>query len=757
MKEQRERLVNDTVEANLGKVEGTQSRFVDMGFVSPVLDEPTDYAGNFINAVKAGTEVITSSSKYKTKQIAEVADAAIAATTDWGIDSLEINEAIDPDTNLPFTPHQKQVESVRRWEKRKQDLASSEVSKEYAEAYIKQLSSSIVKSTSALFTLEAKNIRENDVSDWGQRFMEGKVPQETYRQATASLGMTVPEQSANLLKFGTKAVENATNSFYTKNDAFKEHITELAKQKEISGVFTEKHPKVAEIMSEEGKTYEEAKQIAIRLAVYEETIDENPSIELLKAVKNLKELHMQGDANTPLIGTLQTGEALNASKAITTALAAHTQYNAIDKYDPTRMSLDDMENKLTANSIDGKALSSATKARLTNTVQTVMDRDMANLWQGTATPENISRLNNMLSLNQGNKTLMNRYKEAFKITMDGLVASQEVDTMSTINYISDRVGADRGTNSAIWGLMNSMPRWQTAILAKELGASANDLEMLVASFDEQDYDDNGIIKLQGVSKNQASSMLLDADEIVREMPIMQGDYKRYLNLTATMMLIADRTGNVDKDLLKEQMLNASTHNVGTPLEDFGMTEGFRLPNSYVKSIALNAKAPSLVATATLMAVEVNNLETLKAQGFPVRTSHYYDDEGKVLERERIDWGQVDTRWVQVAPGRFDFRIQSGDVMKDFQISDDLIMDNIKAAKQRATVASRKRERDKSHNLTGTVSDAAKKRKIEYDLSMQVKKQNRAKLQEEAEAKGERGPDRTYGRVTESIIEWITGD
>jgi hypothetical protein len=290
-----------------------------------------------------------------------------------------------------------------------------------------------------------------------------------------------------------------------------------------------------------------------------------------------------------------------------------------------------------------------------------------------------------------------------------------------------------------------------------MGASANDLEMLVASFDEQDYDDNGVIRLQGASKKQSAAIFEEAREVIDEMPIMQGDYKRYLNLTATMMLIADRTGHVDMELIKEKMLSASTYNVGTPLTDFGMKEGFRIPNTYKKSIALNAKSPTMVATATLMAVESNNLATLKAQGFPIKTTFYYDDEGTVLERERVDWGQVDTRWVQVAPGRFDFRIQSGDTMKDFQISDDLIVNTIGEAQKRATVAARKEERSRTHVLNSVVSEAGKQRKIEYDLKMRAITAKRAKKQAEAEAKGERGPEDKYGIVTEAIIKWLNED
>lgn len=757
MKEQRERLVSNAVDANLGIVEGTQSRFIDMGFVAPVVDAPEDYAGNFINAIKAGTQAIESSDNYKINKAAESSSGEIEAENQWGNDWKEINEAVDPETNSLYTPQQKQIAAVQKWELIKQSLKESGKSAEYADSFYKKYSSSVTLATRTLFTQETANVRINNESDWAEKFTKNTVSQDEYRAAMANNGMDVVTQSKNMLKFKTDAIKDASVGYYAKQDAFAEHITELQYTKKASGVYSEDNKEVKQLM-EEGLTYEQARDSAIKKDVFEESKEINPSLILLKSIVDLNALSMKGEPNNKLMTTLKTAEVTAARKAIASAVTVQRQFKDIDSFDVTKNSLTNMEDRLTAGAIDGNALSASAKARTESKVTSVMDRDMADILDSASSnPESIKRFNNMLALNSDNKTITDRYKQGFSLTMGKLISSKEIDVLSTLNYIESRVGTDRATNSAVWGLMNSMPRWQTAILAKEMGASANDLEMLVASFDEQDYDDNGVIRLQGASKKQSAAIFEEAREVIDEMPIMQGDYKRYLNLTATMMLIADRTGHVDMELIKEKMLSASTYNVGTPLTDFGMKEGFRIPNTYKKSIALNAKSPTMVATATLMAVESNNLATLKAQGFPIKTTFYYDDEGTVLERERVDWGQVDTRWVQVAPGRFDFRIQSGDTMKDFQISDDLIVNTIGEAQKRATVAARKEERSRTHVLNSVVSEAGKQRKIEYDLKMRAITAKRAKKQAEAEAKGERGPEDKYGIVTEAIIKWLNED
>jgi len=68
MKEQRKQiLAAEAVEAKLGEVEGARSRFVDAGFINTG-GRNVDYAGKFLNAVKAGIGAYQSTSEYKQQE-----------------------------------------------------------------------------------------------------------------------------------------------------------------------------------------------------------------------------------------------------------------------------------------------------------------------------------------------------------------------------------------------------------------------------------------------------------------------------------------------------------------------------------------------------------------------------------------------------------------------------------------------------------------------------------------------------------------
>jgi hypothetical protein len=436
-------------------------------------------------------------------------------------------------------------------------------------------------------------------------------------------------------------------------------------------------------------TFQEAQLVVINEVVKKETKDINPENAVLQSILNIKGLHMAGDPKSSLLSNLKTTESYAAQKAITKAFSQMKQYQDLDSFDPTRTSLESMNTILSANAIDGKALSTAVKARAENKVLNIMAGDLSDIWQGRASSDQVSRLNNMLALNSQDKGITDKHKELFRLTMDGLIASSEVDTLATLNLLENVIGADRTKNSAIWGLMDSMPRWQTALLARELGASPTDVEQLLGSFDENDYDDNGVIKLQGVSKKEAEEIFVEAREVIDNLPIMQGDYKKYLNITATIMMINKRTGGVELDVLKEKMLSSATYNVGAPVEGMGMADGFRLPNSYKKSIALNAQAPGLVATATLLAIETKGGELIKS--LPSKTVVDFDENNKPVTRSAVDWDKVETRWIQTSPGNFMLRVESDGVrLGPFAISDELIVQNIEKAKQKRTVAARRR-------------------------------------------------------------------
>lgn len=68
MKEQRKQILTaEAVEANLGEVEGARSRFIDAGFINTG-GRNVDYAGKFLNAVKAGIGAYQSTSDYKQQE-----------------------------------------------------------------------------------------------------------------------------------------------------------------------------------------------------------------------------------------------------------------------------------------------------------------------------------------------------------------------------------------------------------------------------------------------------------------------------------------------------------------------------------------------------------------------------------------------------------------------------------------------------------------------------------------------------------------
>lgn len=709
MKEQRERLISNAVEANLGTIEGTQSRFVDAGFVAPVTQEPVDYATGFINAIKAGTDAIETSDNYKVAVASDKADGMIDAEEAWAHNWAEIDLMADPETGLPFTPPQKEVEAAKMWDKTKATLAASDKSGYYKNAFIGAYATSLKNDTVKLITDASKNERNNRVADYNNQFIKGGLGQADYRTATKSTGMSQATQSANLLQMGTTALNSSVLSYYAKQDRYKEHTTELTYQKKASGIYNEKHKDIVSLMQNSKMTFQEAQSVVIDKVVQKESKDINPENVVLQSILNIQGLHMAGDPKSSLLNNLKTTESYAAQKAITKAFSQMKQYKDLDSFDPTRTSLESMNTRLSANAIDGKALSTAVKARAENKVLNIMAGDLSDIWQGKASGQQVSRLNNMLALNSQDKGITDKHKELFRLTMDGLIASPEVDTLATLNLLENVISADRTKNSAIWGLMDSMPRWQTALLARELGASPTDVEQLLGSFDENDYDDNGVIKLQGVSKKEAQEIFVEAREVIDDLPIMQGDYKKYLNITATIMMVNQRTGGVELDVLKEKMLGAATFNVGAPIGDMGEKD-FRLPNSYKKSIALNAQAPGLVATATFLAIENQGGEALKS--LPHKTVIDYDEQGQRIKRSAVDWDKVETRWIQISPGNFRLRLEADDIrLQPMDITDELISNTIEKARNKRVVEARKRKYRKAEEKARQTSK--KKKRIQY--------------------------------------------
>jgi len=75
MKEQRKSVqLAAAVEANLGEVEGKQSRFVDAGFVNTG-GRDVDYAGKMLNAIKVGVDMYQGTADYKQQEREHVSNA----------------------------------------------------------------------------------------------------------------------------------------------------------------------------------------------------------------------------------------------------------------------------------------------------------------------------------------------------------------------------------------------------------------------------------------------------------------------------------------------------------------------------------------------------------------------------------------------------------------------------------------------------------------------------------------------------------
>ena len=689
MKEQRERLVSNAVEANLGKVEGTQSRFVDMGFVAPVTEEPTDYAEGFINAIKGGTEAIKGTAQYKTRVVEESADAQIEAEATWGSTFTELLAETD-ENGVPNTSAQQQIRVGQEYTKIKTKLGESGRSETYQQKFMETLSNSVKNDTVALFARDEKAVRENKITDLDTKLEANAMTGEQYRTAVGYEGVSNADASKQMLSAKTRRLKTITADYYNKNVDYKETITEMHYQKKSSGRYGNENKAIEKMMLDEDVNFEQAQEYVIKQDIFNETKAINPSYLMFQQVGKINDLHMKGDKNSRLISVLNTKEAADASAAINKAVEAQRMFKTINEFDSTKTSLKDAITAAEAGTIDGKALSTAHKSILEQKAFAKTDAYMANLMQGKSTPEGLAAFNTTLALNSGNKEFQSRYTQVMQATITGLANNPDTNIKGTLNYLTQTLGNNRQENSNVWALMDGMPQWQTALLAVELGAGEDDLEFLIGSFNEDKYSDKGILQIQGLENKEKNELLARTNEILQEMPIMQGDYNRYQGVIANILLVKQRSGSVDFDEIKEKMQSAATHNVGKALPGFKSKEGFRLPNSFKKSIALSGQQPTLVATATFMKIEESNFDDLKA-AFPSRTSVYYDADGNSQTRERLDWSKIETKWVQRSKGQFVLEVSSGDAKRTFKLSDDDIAGNIKEAQQRATVMTRSRE------------------------------------------------------------------
>ena len=742
MKEQRQKLIDTSIETELADVQGAQSRFVDLGFVRPVQGQVRDTANDFINAVKTTTQLIAQSDYSKDNVSKDKMRASVQARQDYDaqIALVSQQEQDGVQAGSPMTGGQMAGQHVNGLES--DVLALEGKSDAYQNAYKAQ------RTAYALQSIGAHNAQENKV-----------VEDNTSDLASAGVTADLNNDTA-----GSKKLSETFKDFQDiqPNKSNKAKLTEFVglvntkvKQMEVTytadlavylGKYNEEYKSQLASQSNKLTAVERAdldkkitagsKGLGVRAAtIYRNQANaqafQTKIVNATKAAIELSGVKSPEDRYTTLKGDLDAlersdgaGKVMDFTDAsmltLKTSLNALTDTITFNNHSMNyraegidNKSVDDAIEK--AQSATGAALTDSQKQQMRQITKTTVSDTMTNLFDGDPAthPISLNRVSNILALN-------NRDAEVVGVVtqqVDGLVQkmrSGEINHANMMPYLQQTLGGDKKKKSVLWQTAQKNSTFRALSLAYSLNKAEQYGDEIIG-LDTNDFTDGGLFKIPGQDKDARTANEVIARDILTDVIVAPSQISDHINMINYFLSRGE-----DEDEIREHLKANSRHDAGAVNPGFKFDGNVELPTALLSVVAQDMRLmdgtanavspreqPGIVANALFFFIESNHKDQfVNEEGWStyddvINTGFEEDGETRITEtRNRLDWTDASLDWKQVSPDTYQIIISRGDTKSYITVDEQDLESMVQQSVDRAVINRRSTSINESYYKGG---------------------------------------------------------
>ena len=751
MKEQRQSLIDNSIETELADVEGANSRFVDLGFIQPAISEVPDYAGKFISAVQNASDIVSGSENAKTNN----ALAKAKATTDARVhheaylDELAAHEM----RNGFMDANTKNGKIVSAFDT--SVLSFSGKPQAYIDTYITQRGYFTNTAISANSTKQRSIVDANndDVATDGMNAgLHSNNPNDesldtssaSYRQATKNT-LTHQQQSAKILSMGSQRVDSLSKTYAYDFDKWTLNYQTVTQQVIVDkgGLNFKLNKKQSQrvdhmlelAMSDVINNYGESAwtsqtEKAHRVRFEAETrgnaikdeVDKTVSTQGLAPAANAQRLiselkAIQKHDKSGFIIDLNTQEAFNLQTSIKGLQDVVIYTESSQRFDPTKVSLASFKKQLQSR-LSG-TLPTHISSYLDNKQSELFNATLTSVIDGTAmnSPVSLTAINNMLALNANQTgfdkpvaTMVNDLIQKWRDPDSG------VEVGSYMKFLRSTLRGEEAKNSYLWQTMEENPVFAALTAIDDFGVLSEQYSKELLGLGPDDFTEDGSIRLPGQNpeSNLSKARMVIAGDILKDAVVAPSQIKDSMNM---ILWLLTRPG-LDEDKVRKHYIDNNKVDLGTPLPGF-KKDDFTIPRMFKEIIQQDAsfkdmngnRANGITSTAILASIEGQYRNELNKMGMGAYTEVYNvglkGNYRKRLKRTRFDWSTVETSWHTPRAGVYMLRIaRSDDSYIEVPVDPKLVVAKLDEARDRAKIAFRSGAIQEAYNVTGlTTRDA----------------------------------------------------
>ena len=749
MKEQRKQIIDSSIETELAEVKGADSRFVDLGFVRPVQEEVSDSANNFINAVKATTQLIKQNESGQEHIASDKMRASVQARQDYDNNVAAVNTKVKAgfDTNKPLTGGQMAAMHVDGLYSDSLNLEGK--SSAYQQAYKAQ------RTAYALDSIGRHNAEENSVVSANNEAAAGnavvtelnndtaaaiplsksfenfKVSQPTLNnkaKLTAFVGLV--DNKVKQLALTYPADYQVYADTYDKEFNKQKTAQNMKLSKEETTAMNTKIATATKGMTtREAEIYENStiaqtmmtKVKDSTIASLKESGILPPEARYTKLKKELDLLERSDGAG--LVMDFDDNSTLSLKKNLgvlvdTIMFTSHT--TAYRRGGISEMSAVDAIKK--TQSATGTSLTESQKQQIKEYAKNDVSTELTSLFDNDPAthPVSLDRVSKILGLNAGDKEITGIVTKQ----IDGLVQnmrSGQINHADMMPYLQQVLGGDKKKKSVLWQTAQKNPTFRALSLAYSLN-KADQYGDEIIGLDVNDFSEGGMFRIPGQDKDALKANAALARDILTDVIVAPSQIEDHINMINYFLSRGE-----DEDEIRAHLKANSRHDAGPVNPGFRYNGNVEIPTALVNVVAQdmallkgNANAvlpnekPGIIANALFFHIEANkkdqfvNNEGWSTYDDVISTGFSEDGTERLSEtRTRLDWTGTDVDWKQVSPDTYQVIISKGDAKSYITVSEQDLLDMTQKAVDRAVINRRAKQIDDAYYKGGYQGSNAK--------------------------------------------------
>jgi len=739
------------VDVEFDKLSHSTSRFVDMGFITPVIKPATDYAKAIVDGIEMADRAIQNSSTYKESAAMDKTRAITDAQSNMSDFMLGLDEMVDDDGE-PTSFYQKKVLLNEYLLTQKKGL-SSDSSNVYNQAYINKTGDFAQTLAYEFYTQEKAQLTAENKSVGIQMITSGAGSLDDTRKFLEKRH-TRKEATKIMLNASKVKIKQLTSEAILTSAAYTEGFYLRRNLLISSGQLNKDSKLVQSVMLDRGLNTEDAIKEAAAITIRgEDKLNglRDPYTLLFNEVKRLSN-YKGKDLDISLIN-LSTVEAAQTKAEVFAAKATLATLNkiAIDNGNGQMVIGDKPVNLATATEIiDNQASSTNTSSggsgtgNANSTVKVIQQKYKAQAMdifvEGNADKMDaiVRDFSNAGFDKKGGLSFIRDYTQgALEATRNGFPPSKAFEHLLPFSE-------SRTKNPDIWGAITKDPRVALTMALLNKGFSDDKIELLSKNLSEVDEEGNpthfsktGLLFVKDADdlSSTEESRREDIDALIARSiiaPINRERYRNYFYKMDELGLFSENDSDLD-DVLEEVEAGFFT-NLGNPDSWYG-ENNMRVPYDFAKTRKLIADSSldgvgsinGSVATTTFMAIEHQIGEQMRGAGFPLATQNFRDTHGNIVRVEGFDWDDISLKWKQISPGEYTVEVSRTGLLTSentiaITINDSDIVDNYNGFKKKMNVYRQQKVNYQQYKDYLGVYAMRKKKSFTFDKYLEEKRE-----------------------------------